>query len=85
MEVGATLWGATYVPPIEPERRREMVDKWSGNGSGSGASDQVSGGAAGTTPTTYLFFLLVSFVSAELPSACLPLLPIQTLLSVELC
>lgn len=29
LEVGKELWGATYVPPIEPTRRQELVDKWS--------------------------------------------------------
>lgn len=32
LEVGAELWGATYVPPIEPTRRQELVDKWSSAG-----------------------------------------------------
>lgn len=31
MEEGARLWGATFVPPVEPARRLELIDKWSGN------------------------------------------------------
>lgn len=28
--IGVRLWGETYVPPIEPERRQELIDKWTG-------------------------------------------------------
>lgn len=30
MEIGAELWGATYVPPIDPDRRKKLIEKWSG-------------------------------------------------------
>lgn len=30
MEVGIDLWGATYVPPIDPNRRKYLLEKWSG-------------------------------------------------------
>lgn len=39
LEVGNELWGATYVPPIEPTRRQELVDKWS-------SADKVEGRGA---------------------------------------
>eukprot|EP00903_Cladosiphon_okamuranus_P008313 g7997.t1 len=29
LERGAELWGGTYAPPIEPQRRQELIDKWS--------------------------------------------------------
>lgn len=28
--IGVDLWGETYVPPIEPVRRQELIDKWTG-------------------------------------------------------
>lgn len=31
LETGVGLWGATYVPPIDPDRRMKLVDKWSGS------------------------------------------------------
>lgn len=43
---GVQLWGATYVPPIEPVRRREMIHDWSGSRSRSSSSrkaDQENG------------------------------------------
>ena len=30
LKTGAQLWRETYVPPIEPARRRELIDKWTG-------------------------------------------------------
>lgn len=30
VNTGARLWGETYVPPIEPARRQELIDKWTG-------------------------------------------------------
>lgn len=46
MELGVRLWNATYVPPIEPRRRLELIDKWSGNAArranGGGGGDRVS-------------------------------------------
>lgn len=42
IELGARLWNATYVPPIEPGRRLELVDKWSGNAARRNSSDRVS-------------------------------------------
>ena len=41
LEMGAELWAATYVPPIEPARRQEMVERWSGVASSAGEADQV--------------------------------------------
>lgn len=29
LEIGEELWGATYVPPIAPERKEELIVKWS--------------------------------------------------------
>lgn len=29
LEIGKELWGATYVPPIAPERKKELIVKWS--------------------------------------------------------
>lgn len=29
LELGAELWGATYVPAIEPSRRQALIEKWS--------------------------------------------------------
>ncbi|CAM9585971.1 unnamed protein product [Scytosiphon promiscuus] len=29
LERGAELWEGTYVPPIEPDRRRDLIAKWS--------------------------------------------------------
>ena len=37
-ERGVELWGTTYVPPIEPTRRQELVNKWSAN---RGPDDKV--------------------------------------------
>ncbi|CAB1108096.1 unnamed protein product [Ectocarpus sp. CCAP 1310/34] len=31
MEEGVRLWGGTFVPPVEPTRRLELIDKWSGH------------------------------------------------------
>eukprot|EP00752_Nemacystus_decipiens_P017301 g15498.t1 len=46
MELGARLWNATYVPPIEPQRRLELIDMWTGNAArredgGDGVSEWV--------------------------------------------
>eukprot|EP00752_Nemacystus_decipiens_P009859 g8796.t1 len=30
VNTGARLWEETYVPPIEPARRRELIEKWTG-------------------------------------------------------
>ena len=65
MEVGAKLWAATYVPPIEPERRQKMIDKWSGNASSGGKPNQVSSGAAGTTTTRYSLTIFVTVAAFE--------------------
>lgn len=42
LERGVQLWNATYVPPIEPVRRQELIDKWSGNAARLETSDHVS-------------------------------------------
>lgn len=47
MELGARLWNATYVPPIEPGRRLELIEKWSGNATRRDGSDRVSGALPG--------------------------------------
>lgn len=41
MEEGVRLWGATFVPPVEPTRRLELIDKWSGN-AGQGRTNTSS-------------------------------------------
>ncbi|CAM9880486.1 unnamed protein product [Ectocarpus sp. 12 AP-2014] len=43
---GAELWPGTYVPPIEPTRRRELIYKWS-YGKGPEESAGVTGGESG--------------------------------------
>ncbi|CAN0243234.1 unnamed protein product [Pylaiella littoralis] len=35
LERGAELWGGTYAPPIEPERRRDLIEKWSARREGN--------------------------------------------------
>ncbi|CAM9765718.1 unnamed protein product, partial [Ectocarpus fasciculatus] len=49
MEQGVRLWGATFVPPVEPARRLELIDKWSGNArrrKSNTSSSQEGGGDA---------------------------------------
>ncbi|CAM9113621.1 unnamed protein product [Ectocarpus sp. 8 AP-2014] len=49
MEEGVRLWGGTFVPPVEPTRRLELIDKWSGNagrGRTNTSSSQEGGGDA---------------------------------------
>lgn len=46
------LWGETYVPPIEPVRRQEMIDKWSGKTWSPPANRQVR---------LFCFHLLIGF------------------------
>lgn len=41
MRIGAELWGATYVPPIEPGRRNDLMEKWSGWRKGGGDEDEA--------------------------------------------
>ncbi|CAM9935415.1 unnamed protein product [Ectocarpus sp. 4 AP-2014] len=47
MEEGVRLWGGTFVPPVEPTRRLELIDKWSGNArrGRSNTSSSHEGGA----------------------------------------
>ena len=37
LERGSDLWGGTYAPPIEPQRRKELTEKWSDAQRGGGA------------------------------------------------
>ncbi|CAN0394916.1 unnamed protein product [Pylaiella littoralis] len=59
------LWGETYVPPIEPVRRQEMIDKWSGKmwsppaNRQSNATDEKGGGTA--TPLGRILYVISSF------------------------
>ncbi|CAM9366612.1 unnamed protein product [Ectocarpus sp. 12 AP-2014] len=49
MEEGVRLWGGTFVPPVEPTRRLELIDKWSGNAGrarSNTSSSQEGGGDA---------------------------------------
>lgn len=42
LEAGVELWGATFVPPIEPRQRQKLIDKWSGTATGKTAKVRVS-------------------------------------------
>lgn len=42
LEIGEELWGATYVPPIAPERKEELIVKWSAPSDGEDKDQCVS-------------------------------------------
>ncbi|CAM9961614.1 unnamed protein product, partial [Hapterophycus canaliculatus] len=40
LELGGELWNRTYVPPIDPARRLELIDVWSGNAARGNGSER---------------------------------------------
>ena len=42
LKKGEKLWGATYVPPIAPERKRELILKWTAPNEGEARGYRVS-------------------------------------------
>lgn len=56
LERGAELWAETYAPPVEPQRRRTLIDKYKWPGGGGGGVEPGSGRGAGR-----ILFVITSF------------------------
>lgn len=38
LEAGITLWGGTYVPPIAPDEKQRLIQRWTASAEGSGGN-----------------------------------------------
>lgn len=76
MERGVELWGATYVPPIAPDERRGLLEKWTAP-AGGGVGERVSRGFMCTVGYGSCALLIIADMNDIRPQVCFTLWILQ--------